>query len=145
MGTFQPKKYYFLITSLQHKFASYPLRKSHSHTGRSCICVCIPRGLLSYVLCLMPNKIMLCYVMLQTLNSGKYFSGWFIGLHQDSWNVCILLKCCNLIFGSFGKVHLDSHCCTISVKVKYMYTHKGYKRLGNFEQNLDLPCSGSIV
>ena len=61
VGTFQPKK----SITFQHEFASYPLRKSHSHTGRSCICVLYSKeAIIICTMCLMPNKIMLCYVML---------------------------------------------------------------------------------
>ena len=35
------------------------------------VCICFQRWLYSYSLCLMPNKIMLCYVMLYFLDVGK--------------------------------------------------------------------------
>ena len=85
VGTFQPKTYYnpFLVYcrelaprtvsltrgraqgddskhdshyTLQHEFASYPLRKSHSHTGRSCICVLYSKE--AIIICTMFNKYM---------------------------------------------------------------------------------------
>ena len=47
---------------VQYVFASLPLRKIQSHTGRLYFCMYFSGGYInSYVLCLLPSKLMLCY------------------------------------------------------------------------------------